>query len=88
MSHTGCIMWGFSYTSPAGFLMWGVSLACSLEAGGCFMLRFSLIHLMDVLTIPIAYPKTTTTTKPLCLKNKLINKKVLNSRTHLMLASF
>ena len=35
--------------------MWGVSLTFSLEAGGCFMLGFSLTHPMDVLTIPTAY---------------------------------
>ena len=48
-----------SYTSRAGFLMWGVSLTCSLEAGGCFMLRFSLTRPMDVLTIPTAYQNKT-----------------------------
>ena len=32
--YAGC----FSYTSYAGCIMWGVSLACSLEAGGCFTL--------------------------------------------------
>ena len=47
----------FSYTSRAGFLMWGVSLTCALEAGGCFMLGFSLTHPMDVLTISTAYKK-------------------------------
>ena len=47
----------FSYTSRAGFLMWGVSLTCSLEAGDCFMLGFSLTHPMDGLTIPTAYQK-------------------------------
>ena len=46
-----------SYTSHVGFLMWGVSLTCSLEAGGCFMLVFSLTHPMDVHTIPTAYKK-------------------------------
>ena len=46
----------FSYTSRAGFLMWGVSLTCSLAASGWFMLGFSLTHPMDVLTIPTAYP--------------------------------
>ena len=37
--------------------MWGVSLTCSLEACGCFMLGFSLAHPKDVLTIPTAYEK-------------------------------
>ena len=49
----------FSYTSCAGFLMWGVSLTCSLKAGGCFMFGFSLTHPMDVLTIPTAYQNKT-----------------------------
>ena len=48
----------FSYTSRAGFLMWGIFLTCSLEAGGCFILGFSLTHPMDMLTIPTAYQKT------------------------------
>ena len=45
--------------SHAGCIMWGVSLTCSLEAGGCFMLGFSLTHAMDVLNIPTAYQKKT-----------------------------
>ena len=76
--------------------MWGISLTCSLEAGGCFMFGFSLTHPMDVLTIPTAYQnKTKKQTKwflflweYLLWKRKIINKKVLNSLTHLMLASF
>ena len=42
----------FSYTPRAGFLMWGVSLTCSLEARGCFTSGFSLTH-----TIATAYKK-------------------------------
>ena len=49
--------------------MWGVSLTFSLEAGGCFMLGFSLTHPMDVLTIPTAYQKTKTKTNE---KTKMI----------------
>ena len=59
--HVPCWLYNvgsFSYTSHAGFLMWVVSLTCSLEADGCFMLGFSITHPMDVLTIPTAYQKT------------------------------
>ena len=60
-------MGSFSYTSRAGFLVWGVSLTCSLEAGGCFILGFSLTHLMDVLTLPTAYQKSKQKTKMISL---------------------
>ena len=46
------------------------------------MLGFSLTHPMDVLTIPTAYISLSV------IFFYLINKKVLNSLTHLMLASF
>ena len=76
-------MGSFSYTSRAGFLMWGIFLTCSLEAGGCFKLGFSLTHPMDVLTIPTAYQFFFSLSD--LRKRKIINKKVLNSLTHLML---
>ena len=56
--HVPCWLYNvgsFYYTSRAGFLMWGVSLTCSLEADGCFMLGLSLTYPMDVLTIATAY---------------------------------
>ena len=88
-------MGSFSYTPRAGLLMWGVSLTCSLEAGGCFILGFSLTQPMDVLTIPTAYQKTkqnknknSLSVGVSSLKKKIINKKVLNSLPYLMLASF
>ena len=55
------------------------------------MLRFSLTHPMDVLTIPAAYQLLLFLFYFLFSSfffEKEINKKVLNSRTHLMLVSF